>query len=511
MKIVAAGDSVVWGQGLLHVSKFVSLLHKQMTGAPWPIAGMRARSGAIIGISKMIGVSRPASGLDAGILSEVPLDAPTIVEQVRSTPAAEAAAADLLILNGGINDVGVNTLLSAHLFDSERLLDPSIQTYCYSDMMGLLAEARARFPRATIAVLGYYPLLSDDSNIAWVALLLFLLGSSAGVVAGVLASAALTSKIVRNALYFHQRQLYWLRRAVTDFNRRSHSHAGVLFVHPGFTARNSVGATTPLLFQPTLPPSVETWITECLRSITSGDLARLVTVLTTVDPHDPQNDMRRAGCNVVYASDIGLNMRCRVAAIGHPNEPGAACIAQSIRTQCEQYWSISMREHLAILQRGRSTLSLRGGLSRFGLEPESGWRACSQQMYIDSIQVTIQTKNLPNAGTDNKVFFSLGEKRKWLLNESVLPLDPLEVFEPGHVDHLAIDPFLIAGAGRLHVGDVSEIRLTKESPPLIGNEWQPESIVVEFNGHEVFRSDIHMTLGNGEFSWVAATPPYPLP
>src|SRR4051794_37479231 len=106
-------------------------------------------------------------------------------------PPKKRRFADLLILNGGINDVGVNTLLSAHLFDSERLLDPSIQMYCYSDMMGLFTEARARFPRAIIAVLGYYPLLSDDSSIAWVALLLFLFGSSAGVVSGVLASAAL--------------------------------------------------------------------------------------------------------------------------------------------------------------------------------------------------------------------------------------------------------------------------------------------------------------------------------
>src|SRR5947199_1451967 len=102
-RIVCIGDSVVWGQGLLETEKFDSMVREALTRF---LSGVTlektAHSGAVIGVSGAMG--NPAPG-------EVPESRLSIIEQCDGfTNSPETV--DLVLMDGGINDVGVSNILN---------------------------------------------------------------------------------------------------------------------------------------------------------------------------------------------------------------------------------------------------------------------------------------------------------------------------------------------------------------------------------------------------------------
>lgn len=155
-RIVTLGDSVPWGQGLLEEEKYDSMV-KDALGPRHPggVSLQRfAHSGAVI-------QAHPAAEMPAK--GEVPLGRPTIVEQCDSfTDSPETV--DLVLMNGGINDVGVATILNPFaLFPS---LAARIQGACHDSMLTLLKKVGAKFTKASaqILVTGYFTILSNQSD-----------------------------------------------------------------------------------------------------------------------------------------------------------------------------------------------------------------------------------------------------------------------------------------------------------------------------------------------------------
>lgn len=507
LRVLAVGDSVVWGQGLQHNDKFVSLFYRAATGAAWPQENLPAHSGAIIGVGKL-GSPIPADQVpDRGARGEVPFSFPTILEQVRSVGEVEAKNTDVLILNGGINDVNFRSILLEPLLGPESILEGAIRKYCYDHMLLLLKEARQRFPHAVIIALGYYPILSTRSDLDQIKAFLVLHSIFAAL------PDLVAKKAARNVLYFHHRQIYWIRRAVAEVNQdRLLRGQGILFVHPTFGPDNSVGAGDPFLFQPKRPANLTAWSDGILDAITRKDYELLSTLLLEIEPQEANNAValkRRLACDVVNSDNWGERMQCRVAPIGHPNEKGAQRYADAIKGRFDQHQRLPVKAHLSRLMGAAGPISVRKALGRYGLRLQDGLRACMQQMTVDCLEVVIKTRNEDYAGTDDFVFLQVGDGWRWRLNETIFDLQLTNEFEKGSTGTYTIDPILDSNRGPLHLGEIKEITLIKEKAGLPGGDWKPEQIIVQINGLDVFQSAINAELTDAKPRWTATDPSYP--
>jgi hypothetical protein len=307
-RIAIFGDSIAWGQGLSEPSKFTNLLadrfDRQFGGSIGVYALDRlAHSGAVV---------LPASGvLDAippttpvGPIGEVPASTPSVSAQVAAwaaTPAlaAEAAQIDLVVLDGGINDVDVRTILNP--LASDAALAAATRRACRGVMAGLLNAVRGTFLGATrIVVTGYYPIVSADSDLDLLVGLLTGMGLLAGVVSGGVPGLPVFGWGPLGAFLFKQWLVDRLTArsalfAATANTALAETIAGagdsrVALAIPGFGPRNAIFAPDSFLFDV---------------SIGGGRLS----------PTDPVAATRVPLC--------GGTLTCEIASIGHPNPAGA--------------------------------------------------------------------------------------------------------------------------------------------------------------------------------------------
>jgi hypothetical protein len=238
-RILAIGDSVMWGQGLLDQDKLVTRVQAwiQQFHPTFDVQKtILAHSGAIIGVGSTA-VSQPLDG-------EVPSKFPTILNQVQSFPGSPQDV-DLVLMNGGINDVGISQLVNPHTDDQE--LKDNINKHCHLDLRELLIAAGQKFTKAEtrIVVTGYYPILSHDSNpvnmISFVALWgvnvqsPFMVGNP-------------FFKIAEQTLLFWNESTARMQDAVNDANAFLGGAPRIFFVKPQFTTQNSAFAPNPFVF-----------------------------------------------------------------------------------------------------------------------------------------------------------------------------------------------------------------------------------------------------------------------
>lgn len=150
--LITFGDSVCWGQGLAEASKFDSIVARALN-----LEVVRhAHSGASLGTPGL------PPKQQASIMGEIPVASPTVAEQIASCKHLEDA--ELIILNGGINDVDVRRLvnLSVH---SESIAQWT-RDACLTSMATILEDLskRLRNASARVIVVGYYPILSAYSG-----------------------------------------------------------------------------------------------------------------------------------------------------------------------------------------------------------------------------------------------------------------------------------------------------------------------------------------------------------
>jgi lysophospholipase L1-like esterase len=290
--ILAFGDSIMWGQGLAEDMKFATLV-KNWVGANLPGRGVTfenfAHSGAIVLPDTILDASPPHAG-------EVPSSYPSIHKQLyRALDSLTArgvspAEIDLVLLNGGINDIGVVSILSP--WASSGSISDLTRDSITSRMNYLLPAAAGLFPNAKFIVPGYFPIITYDSSTYEVTALLTALFSLAGLAA----TPLVKQQLIANCSAFYAESGAGLRNAVDAQNGRTPNRC--VYADPGFSAYNGYGASQRFLFN--------------------------------IAENDPMVAARKANCS---AAGQALDLKCLSASMGHPNIPGAVKYADAMTSK----------------------------------------------------------------------------------------------------------------------------------------------------------------------------------
>jgi lysophospholipase L1-like esterase len=305
--IAVFGDSIQWGQGLREDLKFHSIVANQLSsgGEIGVYKVVHAHSGAVIGVGNNQ-TKEPVNG-------EVPTSYPTILQQLDLYDGT-AANVDYVLIDGGINDIGVEEIVSPIATSNLKTL---AKKHCYDDMKFLLRKVTEnKFPNAKVIVTGYYPIVTDDSNLNSLILLLgglgLLVGGLAGAIVGGAVSIAQKDIMVDRSKKFIQESMQQLKKAVDDTNTHLGGTPRVFFAQPNFTSKNAVFASESLLWgiEPDLGPADD----EALGGVEQA---------------------RHEACNLVVDDDSNRTSltQCVRASIGHPNVNGAKEYARVI---CDQ-------------------------------------------------------------------------------------------------------------------------------------------------------------------------------
>jgi len=296
-KIAVLGDSVPWGQGLLDKHKYVTQIAAKLCRSPQDDLCMLAHSGALIG-AEYRGDGAPAN-------HEVPVPGPVILQQVDLVP--NPGEVDLVLLNGGLNDVDLRTVLNP-LTKTERLRELT-SNVCYRDMKTLLLKACSVFrkPGRQILVTGYYPILSDESDL--------------DVFDEVDAFEHLIGIFGHRLRFYHHREnrLARVRSHALQFWRESNAAIAKAVSE----VQSLVNAGDRLRYVPC--PLSES------HALFTGD-ARLFAFGPELHPEDEVAAERKVACELHFKGLFQGVQRsnCRHASVGHPNVKGSNEIAASI-------------------------------------------------------------------------------------------------------------------------------------------------------------------------------------
>lgn len=318
LNMIVLGDSAAWGQGLADEQKYSMLVRSALqTRLGRPVA-MRnyAHSGAIIEANP----TEDAKGYTVG--REVPVDYPSVTGQIDLAKADLAndrisnAEVDLVLLDGGINDVNLKTILGVSLLPGSsfypQLIAGETQKKCVDRMRGLLPLVAAAFPNARIALLGYWQIISPESNLADIAAFICAIGAvTTGGVGAVECLAtlltmglALRDSLIVQSTSFYKTSTTGLSNLVAEFNRKEPGRCA--FVDPAFRDVNAYAASSPFLFK-----------------------------MDLLNPPDPAKKGRAAQCQTAQR---GADPICSDASMGHPNPAGAAQYAARIGQIAEQHF-----------------------------------------------------------------------------------------------------------------------------------------------------------------------------
>ena len=234
----------------------------------------------------------------------MPESCPSILQQISAFPGDPASVA-VVMLDGGINDIDIRTILSP--FTNPADLSSDILQYCFHDMGFLLTQVKARFshPDTKIVVSSYFPILSPQSHFDLVPALMEFMGVPLPQIIQVDPFGGfnpIVAKIVSQSLQFWRESSQRLTEAVNAVNVGTGPRC--LFANVPFTEAHSVFAPEAWLFGVGPAP----------------DFA----------PQDEVADLRRPQCDVTFANDPLAREQCHRASAGHPNVLGAAEFALTI-------------------------------------------------------------------------------------------------------------------------------------------------------------------------------------
>ena len=332
INLLVLGDSISWGQGLRDDHKAAHLVKawlEQQTGRE-VIETMEAHSGAVIGPSES---SLDPAARDAALLLDGELSRayPTINDQIDYALKAfgNPAHVDLVIVNGCINDLDSRRLLNAaNTPDNIREL---AQQKCGAPVEALLTRVAATFPSAHIVVTGYYPILTEKS-----ANDLFMRALAKRFYSPPANAPKMNDKTLRARLIAISREWYQtsdqmlstVARKVDGELTAKGSHQRVLFADAGFRSDNAFAAKETRLW-----------------SFDASYLRKLLAVFTfgrvQLRSNDELRSYRADLCKTLLkkteketpeqkANRDDRLLRCRLAAVAHPNRKGAAMYADAI-------------------------------------------------------------------------------------------------------------------------------------------------------------------------------------
>jgi lysophospholipase L1-like esterase len=332
LNLLVLGDSISWGQGLREEHKASYLVKswlQQQTGREVREL-IEAHSGAIIG---SLGAPVDTAALDAALELDGELSRayPTINDQIDYAVRAltNPSLVDLVLVNGCINDLDARRLLNAaNTPDNIREL---AQAKCGEPVEALLTRITTVFPAAHVVIIGYYPILTEKS-----ANDLFMRALAKRFYIASPGAAKMNDKTLRARLIAISREWYQTSDQMLSAAARKvdaqlaakGSRQRVLFADSGFHPQNAFAAKESRLW-----------------GFDASWLRKMLVVLTLGRVQLRSNDERRA-----YRSDLCKSfykkldhetpeqeatrkdrlMRCRLAAVAHPNRKGAAMYADAI-------------------------------------------------------------------------------------------------------------------------------------------------------------------------------------
>ena len=330
VNMLVLGDSISWGQGLKDEHKAWFLVKKWLelnSGRPVRTQ-VEAHSGAVIGTLTGPGVdSRTNYTLDG----EISRAEPTINEQIDNAlrALADPSQIDLVLVNGCINDVDSRRLLNAaNTPDSIREF---AQAKCGPPVEALLNRITLAFPSAHVVIFGYYPIITEftANDLFMRALAKRFYTPAAGETR--LNDKGLRARLIAISREWYQTSDFMLanvaRKLDSELKARG-SHQRVMFADAAFRPEHSFAANRTRLW-----------------GFDASTLRKILVLLTLGKVQLRTNDERRSQrsdlCKVLLkkpehetpeeksAREDRL-LRCRLAAVGHPNRKGAAMYADAI-------------------------------------------------------------------------------------------------------------------------------------------------------------------------------------
>lgn len=315
--MVVMGDSIMWGQGLREDAKFTahvsSWIESQLPG--WRVSTHRfAHSGAVIKVNEQEDAQPAKPG-------EVPNAYPSITHLFwkaasELTPETPDRTVDLVLMDGGINDVKVNSIITTDptITDKVEWVRKLTRERCAPRMKKLLPYVLQKFPTAKVVTTSYYPIVSEKSDLTGLANIVSLYNPARPIVK---ATEGLRNSLAKQSQAFHDEYVASVRPVV-----RQAKPLEMVASTANTAKRLPAGADLPT-------------------SIALGERRTAFTLI----PFKPENaygapeswlwklgqedhvaTTRRQQCVAVGS----LNPKCYLAAMGHPNVNGARAYADAI-------------------------------------------------------------------------------------------------------------------------------------------------------------------------------------
>jgi lysophospholipase L1-like esterase len=331
-RVLALGDSVMWGQGLFPQEK----IHQRVADEIQRLnphlrvrADLLAHSGSIIGDPDD---PPDAARLEGAYSREVPIPHPTVFQQVQQVLRRQrrSYAYDLILVCAGINDVHLKHLLNPADDSIEKRM---IENF-YTRLKALMETLAIGFPKAEIIICGYYPFFSTESQRGLIALgmaaLGFAVGGVVGALGGFVVNMLTVDEIITRSDWFVRSAANATRAIIGELAAYAPEWGARLhFVDPGFTGENAMFAPKTLLYGINLDLSPQD-----PREIAQGR-AR------ACEEHSPSLDpLERFGCPK--------------ASVGHPTPQGAERYASAILRQTRVALPVLFAENQASVQDGKS-------------------------------------------------------------------------------------------------------------------------------------------------------------
>ncbi len=332
VNLLVMGDSISWGQGLRDEHKASYLVKawlEQQTGREVRQT-MQAHSGAVIGPSDS---SSDSTSRDAALLldGELSRATPTVNDQVDYAVKAfgNPARVDLVIVNGCINDLDFRRLLNAAYTPDE--IRELAQAKCGAPVEALLRRITSTFSSAHVVIIGYYPILTEQTANDLFMRALAKRFYSPPPNAPKLNDKALRARLIAISHEWYQTSNQSLSAAAHKVDAEltaAGSKRHVLFADPAFRAENAFAAKETRLWS-----FDATWLRKMLAVITWGRVQ--------LRSNDELRSYRGELCKKSLKKVPGETpeqkatredrlLRCRLAAVAHPNRKGAVMYADAI-------------------------------------------------------------------------------------------------------------------------------------------------------------------------------------
>ena len=323
-EFLVVGDSLIFGQGLREQHKFYFLVKEWLANEFF--AGKRAvnlkvkaHSGATITLHEAEVVVLKKINKPENMLynPEISVGFPSIAAQI-DTAKKEYKLPEkvqLIMLTGGITDIEVANILD--IFGDEKAFREAVPKYCGEKMSELLAHSAETFPNALIAVVGYYPIISNKSQTRKVFDAIMEVYNFPRMSKPVLNNPLtkpflkmIRKRVIKRSKYWAENSNIELQKSVDNINSKLGKQRAI-FIKSPITEENCFGTKNSLLWGMAKKSRSE----------------------------DEIYDERTAACRrelteLTKNKEVNYSMRfCELAGLGHPNVEGSKAYAEAIKEQ----------------------------------------------------------------------------------------------------------------------------------------------------------------------------------